>query len=139
MAIEITFEARAPKETPNFILSFLNDEGIQCHFSAARWQGLDLRRLPGHGRLRIYYPSLPLGPGEYSISVLVTRGSPDLPLYDRQDAVASFEVEGDKREGGGLICVPQEWSLEEIPDAGQDHIKGARRQSTTGTAHRAAV
>ncbi len=111
ITVRLAYEARVPVETPVFTVTLTHGSGVVVAAPTTRDVGLVLPLVHGGGDLEVTFPSVPMLPGPYEVSVAAT----DFSLhheYDHRSHVARFDVTaGETGDERGLITLRPTWKL----------------------------
>jgi len=111
VSIRICYEARCDLPRPVFSVAIHSPDGYYINAHNTYADGFSIALVRGKGVVELYYPSLPLGRGEYLLSVGVFK-EPDEPLWrnavDYHEKAYGFFVHSDLFIHG-MAVIPAKW------------------------------
>lgn len=109
--LRIDFVAHTPVEHPVFGLAIYRNDGIHVNGPNTRMAGIDVARIEGAGFVEYQVDTVPLLPGDYSVSVSAHDWD-NMRSFDNWHLGSHFKVEAGKtNELYGLIWMPARWRL----------------------------
>ena len=112
LQLEVGYEANRPIHQPTVRVSIERMDGLVCHATSSRQNGLEPETLHGEGTLRLEYPEVNLLPNLYQVTVDVFEGDSLVPLASSRQNV--FQITSDDCQEHGTVHLDHEWS----------HLKG---------------
>ncbi len=106
LIVALDYEAHKPITSPIFSVGFYGPEGELVGGCRSNWEGLDLGRIRGSGRVEVIFPSLALLPGCFSVSVSVWDDSVTVP-YDWHQQGYHLSVCGNRVGLGNTYLAPR--------------------------------
>jgi len=111
LAIEITYTAHQPVQSPIFGMALHRQDGTHITGPNTAFAGVDLGLIEGQGTIQYTIPSLPLLESLYHVSVAATNAE-DTEMFDYHDHAYHFRVlnrGGGVHEKYGLLTLGGEW------------------------------
>ncbi len=112
VTVRITYEAREPIQSPNFMVAFIRSDGVSCSVYATETDEFETGRADGDGVIELTTPPLKLVAERYTIHVLIrAKTSQHLlcaqvgPTFHVRDPVLTTQF--------GVFHEPSEWRLRE--------------------------
>ena len=108
LTVEIPYRVKRRLEKPVLGVALFRNDGVYLYGTNTHVDGISVAPLERDGSARFHYPSLPLLPGAYRISVGLFDW-PDLTApVDHQDKRYGFRVVADSEEQG-LVRIEHDW------------------------------
>ncbi len=112
--IEISYETKRQIRHPSVRVSIERMDGLVCHTTNSRQNGLEVGELNGEGTVTLQYLSVNLLPNLYQVSVDVYEEDNLVPLASvRQHRL--FQITSSFPEEYGAVHLDHEWSLSALP------------------------
>jgi len=113
LCIEIDYNAKSAVDSPLCRVQFHRGDGLFVMGSNTLRHELDLGILKGKGTIRLTYGSLPLGEGDFFVSVGLWpdeyRSFIAERAYDYKENAYVLQVKQNRQHGGGLIASDHSW------------------------------
>ena len=107
--LEVGYEAKRPIRQPSVRISLERLDGLVCHATSSRQNGLELETLEGEGTICLEYPEVNLLPNLYQVTVDIFEGDNLVPLASSRQNV--FQITSDDCQEHGTVHLDHEWSL----------------------------
>ncbi|MGA7613967.1 MAG: ABC transporter ATP-binding protein [Thermoanaerobaculia bacterium] len=115
MTLRMEIESATPEQPIHLLAGFQRaSDQMQCFALATPWDGIGPWSGRSHYHARVDIPSLPLAPGDYTITFFVGDESA-MHVFDFKEA--SFTVEGESLEGA-LFELQHEWVIAQDEPSG---------------------
>ncbi len=119
LRIEIGYHTKRPIQHPSFRVSIERLDGLLCHATASRDQGVAPPAMSGDGVVTLEYPALNLLPNLYQVIVEVFEGTNPIPLAAVRQR-CFFQIISDHHTQGA-VHLEHVWQLE--PLAMRDSVR----------------
>ena len=114
LRIEIGYACARPVRRPTVRISLERMDGLVCHVSSSRHNGLELETLSGEGVVSLEYPEINLLPNLYQVTVDVFEEESLVPLASARQRV--FQVNSGRATEHGIVHLDHEWTLLNKPN-----------------------
>lgn len=109
LVVRISYRLRKPCHDAGFGVNIMSHDGVFVHGTNTFISGMVLNMTRESGIIELRYPSLPVVPGTYWLTVGVTSDNNWSVPYDLRERVRKIEVLGTRRDGG-VVCLEHQWS-----------------------------
>ena len=109
LTVEIGFRAKQTIKDPAFRIAIERLDGLLCHATSSRQQGLTLTNLSGERSIKLEYPEVTLLPNLYQVIVEVFEGNNPLPVVVLRQG-CFFQVTS-QQSSQGAVHLEHRWSL----------------------------
>lgn len=112
MIIELSYEALTKIKKPNFRFQILNQNGIPIFTPSSAYANNVVDHIYGNGKVTCIIESLPLVPGNYSLTLYITSLDRIIYYQTWQKAV-SFRIEADNvyKQGANVLTIEEDSSI----------------------------
>jgi len=101
VTVEVDYACDRRIDHPTVLVSLDRVDGVLCHVAASQRDGTPVPPLEGKGTLSLTYPSVPLLPNAYRVSVEISEEGRSVPLDSRKHG-GFFSITSDQFEGGAV-------------------------------------
>lgn len=109
--VKMEYEARKKIESPVFSLEIIRADGVLCCASNTKMGDLNINFIEGKGSLKVSFGKLNLGPGIYSVKVVVWDRDVLHPYVIRKDNVFRVEVKDLKKRTNAVFLKKMNWEI----------------------------